>query len=296
MGFGFKTDMIADISDGSLLPPLSNLATPDRSRRLDSQQDQYINDSDFKKSKVSISNATPPTFPKTEEAERNTLRDSMKSKQYSFNAEAVRKIEEAKEAAFERIMHSANIVKEVLQRNMALSEDLVKNNEAIDNLNQEIFQLQRENEDLRERLEILETITGKDSSILLGKLKNVNQTIDTEEQEEELELEQRKNKEEMKQFSEKDLMMLLTDENNSDDFMVKNKQSIINTIYQLGKDKQILVKRIENLEKSRIRKTHMKLRMTNNEFYQGNLVPSKYTFRYFNYIVKRAYTQSIYRL
>lgn len=217
-------------------------------------------------------------FQNNDEVDRNALRDSMKSKQYSFNAEAVRKIEEAKEAAFERIMHSANIVKEVLQRNMALSEDLVKNNEAIDNLNQEIFMLQRENEDLRERLEILETITGKDSSILLGKLKNVNQTIDTEDPDEELEVEQRRNKEEVKQFSEKDLMMLLTDENNSDDFMVKNKQSIINTIYQLGKDKQILVKRIENLEKSRIRKTHMKLRMTNNEFYQGNLVPSKFTF------------------
>ena len=226
---------------------------------------------------MSISGATPSQYSKTEEIDRNVLRDSMKSKQYSFNAEAVRKIEEAKEAAFERIMHSANIVKEVLQRNMALSEDLVKNNEAIDNLNQDIFQLQRENEDLRERLEILETITGKDSNLLLNKLKNVNNTIDTDEQDEE-ETERRNNKEEMKQFSEKDLMMLLTDEYNSDDFMVKNKQSIINAIYQLGKDKQILVRRIENLEKSRIRKTHMKLRMTNNEFYQGNLIQSNLDF------------------
>lgn len=64
-------------------------------------------------------------------------------------------------------------------------------------------------------------------------------------------------------------MILLTDETNSDDFMVKNKQSIINAIYQLTREKQVLVKRIENLEKSKIRKTHMKLRMTNG-FYNPN--------------------------
>ena len=52
--------------------------------------------------------------------------------------------------------------------------------------------------------------------------------------------------------------------------MVKNKQSVINAIYKLSKDKQILNKRIENLEKNKIRKTHMKLRMTNTKFYNPN--------------------------
>lgn len=178
------------------------------------------------------------------------------------------KIEEAKEAAFERIMHSANIVKEVLQRNMSLSEDLVKNNQVVDNLNNEIYQMQRENEDLRERLEILETITGKDSSLLLNKIKNVGGTIEAEDNENGNETTIENNSEAQK-FNETDLMLLLTDEQNSDDFMIKNKQSIINTIYQLGRDKHTLIKRIENLEKSKIKKTHMKLLMTNSEFYRN---------------------------
>lgn len=48
MGIAFKTEMGPDLGEGNILPPLSNLATPERSRRIDSQQDQYINDSDFK--------------------------------------------------------------------------------------------------------------------------------------------------------------------------------------------------------------------------------------------------------
>ena len=45
----------------------------------------------------------------------------------------------SREQAFERIMHFTNMVKEVLQRNVILSEDLVKSNDEIDNLNKEIF-------------------------------------------------------------------------------------------------------------------------------------------------------------
>lgn len=212
------------------------------------------------------SHTTSPKLRKME-SEDVGMKESVRSKNL-FNAEAAKKIEEAKEAAFERIMHSANIVKEVLQRNMTLSEDLVKNNQIVDELNQEIFQLQRENEDIRERLEILETITGKDSTVLLNKLKYANQGNDGEDQEDTLETEERKPKEELRAFKEQELMIYLTDENNSDDFMVKNKQSIINSIYQLSKEKQILIKRIENMEKSKIRKTHMKLRMTKNSFYE----------------------------
>jgi hypothetical protein len=262
-GFSMQSEPKSAMLDENSLPPLSHLATPEQSRKIKTHTDQFF-ESDMK-NKLG-SNTTSPKLRKLE-SEDSALKESARSKNY-FNAEAAKKIEEAKEAAFERIMHSANIVKEVLQRNMNLSEDLVKNNQIIDNLNQEIFQLQRENEDIRERLEILETITGKDSSILLNKLRCANQTLDPEDQDDTLETEERRPREEIKQFNEKELMLLLTDEHNSDDFMLKNKQSIINALYQLGKEKQILAKRIENLEKSKIRKTHMKLRMTKNEFYQ----------------------------
>ena len=42
-------------------------------------------------------------------------------------------------------MHSANIVKEVLQRNLIISEELVRSNQEVDNLNKEIYGLQQEN-------------------------------------------------------------------------------------------------------------------------------------------------------
>jgi len=54
-------------------------------------------------------------------------------------------------------------MKEVLQGNLGLRETIQKQSELIDNQNAEIFQLQNENEDLRERLMILEDFTGKDS-------------------------------------------------------------------------------------------------------------------------------------
>ena len=55
------------------------------------------------------------------------------------------------------------MMKEVLQGNLGLRETIQKQSELIDNQNAEIFQLQNENEDLRERLMILEDFTGKDS-------------------------------------------------------------------------------------------------------------------------------------
>lgn len=72
-----------------------------------------------------------------------------------------------KEEAFDRIMHSANMVKEVLQRNLILSEDLVKANQENDQQSRDIYQLQSENQEVRERLNILETLTGKDSTSII---------------------------------------------------------------------------------------------------------------------------------
>jgi len=56
------------------------------------------------------------------------------------------------------------MMKEVLQGNLGLRETIQKQSELIDEQNSEIFQLQNENEDLRERLSVLEEFTGKDSN------------------------------------------------------------------------------------------------------------------------------------
>ena len=61
-------------------------------------------------------------------------------------------------------------MKEVLQGNLGLRETIQKQSELIDEQNSEIFQLQNENEDLRERLSVLEEFTGKDSNYEMQKL------------------------------------------------------------------------------------------------------------------------------
>jgi hypothetical protein len=62
------------------------------------------------------------------------------------------------------------MMKEVLQGNLGLRETIQKQSELIDEQNSEIFQLQNENEDLRERLSVLEEFTGKDSNYEMQKL------------------------------------------------------------------------------------------------------------------------------
>ena len=94
---------------------------------------------------------------------------------------------ESKDAITERIIHTVNMMKEVLQSNLTLRETIQKQSEMIDSLNAEIFQIQNENEDLRERLQILEEYTGKDSlndftklmkdkKILENRVKHLEQT------------------------------------------------------------------------------------------------------------------------
>lgn len=77
---------------------------------------------------------------------------------------------ESKDAITERIIHTVNMMKEVLQSNLSLRETIQKQSEIIDNLNADIFQLQNENEDLRDRVQILEDYTGKDSYNEMTKL------------------------------------------------------------------------------------------------------------------------------
>jgi predicted DNA-binding protein YlxM (UPF0122 family) len=59
---------------------------------------------------------------------------------------------ESKDAITERIIHTVNMMKEVLQSNLTLRETIQKQSEMIDSLNAEIYQIQNENEDLRDRL------------------------------------------------------------------------------------------------------------------------------------------------
>ena len=73
-------------------------------------------------------------------------------------------VNESKDAITERIVHTVNMMKEVLQGNLSLRETIQRQSESLDDCNAEIFQLQQENEDLRERLTVLEDYTGKDST------------------------------------------------------------------------------------------------------------------------------------
>ena len=70
------------------------------------------------------------------------------------------------------------MMKEVLQGNLGLRETIQKQSELIDNQNAEIFQLQNENEDLRERLITLEEFTGKDSHVEVQKLVLEKKTLE----------------------------------------------------------------------------------------------------------------------
>ncbi|CAI2383591.1 unnamed protein product [Moneuplotes crassus] len=264
-GFNPMSESKLTVKNEDILPPLSNLTTPEKSIKIRTHTDQFYDEGDDQHFPTHHPSPKMKNLKSSEIMKQETGR----KKSTAMNAEMSKKIEEAKEAAFERIMHSANIVKEVLQRNMSLSEDIVKNHQIVDELNQNVYQLQRENEDLRERLEILETITGKDSSSLMKKIRGMTRTDEDPEDTRETE---EKPQEDVKEYDEKEIMVLLT---NSDDFMVKNKQSVINALYRLSKDKQILSKRIENMEKAKIKKSHMKLRMTNNNFYNPNGVPDE---------------------
>jgi hypothetical protein len=77
---------------------------------------------------------------------------------------------ESKDAITERIVHTLNMMKEVLQGNLSLRATIQRQSEQLDDRNAEIFQLSQENEDLRERLTVLEEYTGKDSLAEVQKL------------------------------------------------------------------------------------------------------------------------------
>lgn len=56
----------------------------------------------------------------------------------------------------------------------------------------------------------------------------------------------------MGQVNETEILQLLSEEDTAANFY-RNKDMILSTIYQLSKDKSILIKRVESLEKTKIR-------------------------------------------
>lgn len=78
------------------------------------------------------------------------------------------------------------MMKEVLQGNLGLRETIQKQSELIDDQNTQIFQIQNENEDLRERLAILEECQNKDSIFEIQRLaqekKNLEKRLEQVEQ------------------------------------------------------------------------------------------------------------------
>lgn len=69
---------------------------------------------------------------------------------------------ETKDQITSRIIQTVNMMKEVLQGNQGLRETIQKQSELIDEQNSEIYQLQNENDDLRDRLQVFEDFSGRD--------------------------------------------------------------------------------------------------------------------------------------
>lgn len=65
---------------------------------------------------------------------------------------------ESKDAITERIISTVNMMKEVLQSNLSLRETISKHQETIESLHSEMFQVQTENERIREKLQFFEDI------------------------------------------------------------------------------------------------------------------------------------------
>lgn len=58
------------------------------------------------------------------------------------------------------------MVKEVLQSNIILRDNITKLQREVERLTSELFGLQCENDEVRDRLQVMETIAGKDAPSL----------------------------------------------------------------------------------------------------------------------------------
>jgi len=125
---------------------------------------------------------------------------------------------------FERILLSAKMVKNVLMRNMELNKDYMEHTLTIDDLQKQIGQLQLETEDVRDRLSIMEALTGTDSFYASMNYSHIKDEFSAEGT--------MKNKREMLKLLDQDKMIAL--------------------IIEFNKENSILKKRIERFEKKKI--------------------------------------------
>ena len=122
------------------------------------------------------------------------------------------------------------MVKTVLVRNMELNKDYMDHTLQIDELQKQVQQYQLENEDIRDRLSIMEALTGTDSYYIATNYSNIRDGIP-----------------EHLPDDQKDLLRLL------------DQDKMIALIYEYNKENIILKKRIERFEKKRVANKFMQL-------------------------------------
>lgn len=130
----------------------------------------------------------------------------------------------------ERILLSAKMVKNVLMRNMELNKDYMDHTLTIDDLHKQVMQFQLENEDIRDRLSIMEALTGTDSYYIQANYTSIKDDFQNE------------NSKNMKEF----LPML-------------DQDKMIALIYEYNKENTILKKRIERFERKKVANKFMQI-------------------------------------
>ena len=130
---------------------------------------------------------------------------------------------------FERILLSAKMVKNVLMRNLELNKDYMDHTLTIDDLQKKVSQFQLENEDIRDRLSIMEALTGTDSYYVQMNYSSIKDEFAADF----------KNNKEKLNLLDQDKMMAL--------------------IYEYNKENNILKKRIERMEKKKIKNKFMQV-------------------------------------
>jgi hypothetical protein len=131
---------------------------------------------------------------------------------------------------FERILLSAKMVKNVLMRNMELNKDYMDHTLAIDDLHKQIRQFQMENEDIRDRLSIMEALTGTDSYFIQANYSSIKDDFQNE-----------------------------SPENMNKLLPMLDQDSMIALIYEYNKENTILKKRIEMFERNKVTNKFMQI-------------------------------------
>jgi hypothetical protein len=213
-----------DISD---IPNSSSVSTWGRETDDNAYGNQTESENRIFKSNVQLKTTDLPDFKKMFE-KNETMMDLMTEDLMSLKEvmSAQNKL-----GLFERILLSAKMVKNVLMRNMELNKDYMDHTLKIDDLQKQIGQLQLENEDIRDRLSIMEALTGTDSYYV-----SMNYSSIKDEFAEEVE---RKSKKEILHMLDQDKMIAL--------------------IYEYNKENSILKKRIERFERRTIKNKFMQI-------------------------------------